>query len=204
MLRSLSPFPPSKCCFLDGTLIATTKGEQAVETLKEGDLVLAVFDAIELEAPVRFLGRRRISAHADPRFHPAPIRIRAGALGELLPRRDLLVSSAHALYLDDVLVQAGAMVNGVTIIREEAMADFTFFHVELDRHALLFAEGVLAESFVDDVDRMHFDNWDDRPVRRIEEMDVPRVISARQMPDSVHKLLRERAEALGYRLSAAA
>ncbi len=38
-------------------------------------------------------------------------------------------------------------------------ASFTYFHVELANHALVLAEGVPAETFVDNVERLAFDNW---------------------------------------------
>jgi len=68
---------------------------------------------------------------------------------------------------------------------------FTYYHVELDSHELLLAEGVEAESFVDNVDRMHFHNWDERtaPETAIAEMDLPRAKSARQVPMAIrHRL----------------
>jgi hypothetical protein len=61
---------------------------------------------------------------------------------------------------------------------------FSYCHVELASHELLLAESVPAESFVDNVDRMHFANWDERttPVEPILEMPHPRAKSYRQLP----------------------
>jgi hypothetical protein len=185
---------------MPGTLVATPSGERAVETLRAGDLVLtAEGDA----KPVRWLGRQTVSTRfADP-LRVLPVRIVAGALGEGLPRRDLLVSPDHALLVDGGLAQAGALVNGTTVRREAAGAVpevFTYWHVELADHSLVLAEGVPAETFVDNVARLAFDNWaehgaaaDPAPAA---EMALPRAKSARQVPAATRRRLAERAAAL--------
>lgn len=110
--------------------------------------------------PVRFLFRQTIATRfADP-MRTLPIRIRAGALGGNLPERDLPVSPAHALLVAGVLVQASALVNGHSILRETQVPDiFTCWHVKMAAHELVLAGGVPAETFVDSTDREHFDNW---------------------------------------------
>ena len=186
-------------CFMPGTLVATPAGERAVETLKAGDLVLT---ADGRAAPVRWLGRQTVSTRfADP-LRVLPIRITVGALGENLPKRDLLLSPDHAVLVDGVLIQAGALVNGATILREDAVPEvFTYWHVELADHSLILAEGVPAETFVDNVDRLAFDNWDEHEALHgtdapIPEMGLPRAKSRRQVPAAVHQRLAARAEAL--------
>lgn len=180
LLTSSGVITSTVICFCAGTRLATPTGEVAVESLKEGDLVITANGA----KPVRWLGRSDVSANFASPLHSAPIRIAAGALGENLPVRDLRVSPAHAIFLDGVLVQAGALVNGTSITREPIAADFSYYHVELESHELLLSEGLLTESFVDNVDRMNFSNWADRtaPETAIAEMAYPRVKSARQLP----------------------
>lgn len=169
-------------CFYPGTRIATPDGEVPVESLTAGDLIRTADGKI---LPVRWLGRSDVSTRFADRLRVLPIRITAGALGNGLPRRDLLLSPDHAVFLDDILLQAAALVNGTSIRREHGVPEcFSYYHVELATHELLLAEDMAVESFVDNVDRMHFANWDERtaPTEPIMEMPYPRVKSWRQLP----------------------
>ncbi len=184
---------PPVVCFCAGTRIATPDGERAVETLAAGDMVLTAEGAAR---PIRWLGRQTVATRFADRTRVAPIRIREGAFAEHLPRRDLLVSPDHALMVQGVFVQAGALVNGVSITREEAGLPerFTYFHVELAEHSLILAEGVAAETFIDNVDRLAFDNWDEHvalgddaaPMR---EMPQARAKAHRQVPHALRAAL---------------
>ena len=183
-------------CFYPGTLIATPDGPRAVESLAIGDLVLIHKGAT---APVRWMGRQTVSTRFGDPTRVLPIRIAAGALGEGLPLRDLLVSPDHAILVGGVLVQAGALVNGATILRERAVPErFTYHHVELATHALILAEGVPAETFVDNVERGAFDNWAEHEalyghLPGIVEMPRPRAKARRQVPRPILAMLDARA-----------
>ncbi|MDD2795079.1 Hint domain-containing protein [Acidocella sp.] len=187
----------SPACFMAGTAVRTPSGDVAVETLKPGDLV-SLSDG--RTAPVAWLGRQTISmVFADP-LRVLPIRIRANALEEGIPARDLLLSSDHAVLIGDILVQAGALVNGISILREtDVPTVFTYYHVEVADHSLILAENTPAETFVDNVDRLNFDNWAEHQAlvgdTAITEMEYPRAKSARQVPKAIRQRLAERAEA---------
>ena len=191
-------------CFLSGTMIATPDGERLVETLAAGDMVLT---AGGVAKPVRWLGRTTQSRlFADP-ARGLPVRIKAGALGENLPVRDLLVSPGHAVLIDGVLVQAGALVNGTSIVTEANMPEtFTLYHVETDGHDLLIADGAQTESFLVGVDDMRFDNWAERPAGATvpAEMSYPRVKAPRQLPRAIRDLIAARAAAIAPDYAAAA
>ncbi|WP_159999207.1 Hint domain-containing protein [Roseomonas sp. 18066] len=183
-------------CFLEGTLVATPDGEVAVETLRAGDMVLTTTGETR---PVRWIGLQRMASVFTDKDKNYPIQIEAGALGENLPLRDLFVSPDHALMLDGCLVQAGALVNGVTIRQVAKPApQFTYYHVELEDHALILAEGVAAETFVDNVTRSRFDNHADFVARFGEvaeptgELTMPRVKSPRQLPRALRDMLAAR------------
>jgi hypothetical protein len=96
-----------------------------------------------------------VENHPDPEL-VAPIRFRAGSLGAGLPVRDLLLSPDHCLAIDGCLVRAFRLVNGVSIVQERDCRSVEYFHVELPAHALLLAEGVAAESYLDEGRRDFF------------------------------------------------
>jgi hypothetical protein len=188
----------STVCFMAGTMIATPRGEVPVESIKRGDLVTT---ADGRTVPVAWLGIQTVSRRFSDPLRVWPIRVKAGALDENVPSRDLLISPDHAILVDGALVQAGALVNGMSITREERLpAKFTYYHVEADDHSLILAHNVPAETFVDNVNRLGFDNWhehqalypDGKPVR---EMPYPRVLSARQVPRATAVRLMRRSAA---------
>ncbi len=143
-------------CFCPGTLIEAEVGEIPVEKLQIGDRVRTAGGLLK---PVLWIGRRSYDRRfAVGKASLQPIRIRAGALGKGLPRRDLLVSPKHAMLVQDVLVPAELLVNGMSILQEQQPGDVHYLHIELEHHDLLLAEGAAAESFVDDNSRGMFHN----------------------------------------------
>lgn len=188
-------------CFYPGTMIATPSGEAAVETLAIGDMVLRQDGTA---APIRWIGRNSIALPFANKMKALPIRIRRHALDESVPCRDLLVSPDHAILVDGNLIQAGALVNGTSVIREtDVPMTFIYYHIELADHALVMAENTPAETFIDNVDRMRFDNWAEHEAlygqdAPLVEMDLPRAKSQRQVPAATRNRLAERAITLGY------
>ncbi|WP_435258033.1 Hint domain-containing protein [Thioclava sp. FR2] len=180
-------------CFLTGTAIATLSGERKVEDLKIGDLILTADGSA---IPVKWVGRqtfRNNIINLPLAADRAPICIAKGALGSGLPKADLYVTADHGMIIDDLLVNAGALVNGTTIRRvmlSEMSETFTAYHIETEHHDVILANGAPAESFIDYIDRKTFDNYaeyaalyGDEPV--ITEMPLPRISSRRQLPADI-------------------
>lgn len=182
-------------CFLRGTRIATLDGPVAVETLRPGDKV--VTDTGDVTT-VRWLGHQHVNTRLTHPVSVNPVCIRAGAFGDGLPERDLYLSPDHALGLDGVLVNAGALVNGSSVRQVDTMPPegFTYYHVETEAHELLLAEGCAAESFIDHgaFPRQSFDNAAEAPARGpVQEMPLLRISSPRLVPADIRARLAARA-----------
>ena len=144
-------------CYARGTMIRTPDGEVAVEALTPGAQVMTMVDGMLLPARVVWVGSR----HLDLTTHPtrrlvAPVRIERGAFADGLPHRDLLVSPDHAILADGKLICARQLLNGVTIRQESDQADVDYYHLELERHAIVLAEGLPAETYLDTGNRGFF------------------------------------------------
>jgi glycosyltransferase involved in cell wall biosynthesis len=137
-----------------GTIL-TDRGEVEVERLAIGDNVITADGAAQ---PIRWIGRRSYAGRFARGAQVLPICIRAGALDVDQPRRDLWVSPQHAMFLDGVLIEAIDLINGVSIVQADRVERVDYFHIELDVHDVIVAEGALSESFVDDDSRGMFQN----------------------------------------------
>ncbi|MGW9822195.1 Hint domain-containing protein [Methylorubrum extorquens] len=131
-----------------------------VEDLKVGDLAVTASGALR---PITWIGHREITAKSGSlSFSQQPVRVRAGAFGRGLPARDLSMSPGHPVLVGadadnegGVLVPVMCLINGTTVTREP-VASVTYWHVELDSHDILLAEGLPAESYIDGGDRAFF------------------------------------------------
>jgi len=141
------------------------------------------------------------------------VRVAAAAFGDNRPARDLWLSPGHGVcvnLIDDVFVPVGQLINGATIAQVE-VPEVTYWHVELESHDVLLAEGLPAESYLDMGNRAFFGeaavvSFDASP-------DVPLDAAARTRADfcrpfhaegplveALRGQLRRRAETLGWTL----
>ena len=137
-------------CYARGTMIRTPTGELPVEKLRPGKQVITLVDGKEVPQTITWLGHRRINltTHLRPET-VAPIRIVRDAVADGVPHRDVVVSPDHAIFVDGMLICARQLVNGTTIRQERDWTAVDYYHVELDQHAILLAEGLPAESYID-------------------------------------------------------
>ena len=140
-------------CFAAGTRILTAAGEVPIDKLRFGDRVPTLGSGL---ARIAWLGHRRIDCRRHTRPTDAwPVRVRAGAFGERLPARDLLLSPDHAVLVDHVLVPIRHLLNGCTVV-QEPVAEVVYYHLELTAHDVILAEGLPCESYLDTGDRAAF------------------------------------------------
>lgn len=142
-------------CFASGTNIMTPTGARQIEELEAGDMVVTVDNGIK---PVLWKGVRSFKDLQDPKSEALrPVRIIAGALGNGLPQRDLLVSRQHRILVrskvaqrmfgaHEVLIPAIKLTALPGIHLDKKCAEITYVHVLLDAHEMILAEGTPAES----------------------------------------------------------
>jgi hypothetical protein len=145
----------SIACFAAGTRIATARGEVPVEQLRPGDRVRTVRGRLR---PVVWLGHRTLDCRHHPRPHDVlPVRIAPHAFGANRPARPLFLSPDHAALVNGALIPIRYLVNGASIAQVE-VDRIAYWHVELAGHAVLFAEGLACESYLDTGNRAAFAN----------------------------------------------
>jgi hypothetical protein len=137
-------------CYARGTRIRTPAGDLPIETLASGMQVITLVDGEEVPQTVSWIGHRRIDLTAHPQPETvAPVRIERDAFADGMPHRDLMVSPDHAVFVDGMLICARQLINGTTIRQERDSRAVHYYHVELKEHAILLAEGLPAESYID-------------------------------------------------------
>jgi autotransporter passenger strand-loop-strand repeat protein len=145
-------------CFCRSTSILTSRGDVAVEHLRVGDIVITHSGR---QRPIHWIG----SSTAVARGANRPIIVRAGAFLDRTPHRDLRVTRGHSFLFGDVLIPIGELVNGMSICWDEAARTVEVFHVGLDTHDVLVAEGAPAESYRDDGNGIGFSTREGAPTR---------------------------------------
>jgi len=141
-------------CLLCGTKILTDAGETAVENLGVGDMVSTVSgESQAIKQIISWTAER--APNQDWTDEVAPIKICRSALAPNVPHRDLYLSPGHSLFLDGVLICAKGLVNNRTIIRCSKGREDTlsYYHLKLEDHQIILAEGAPVESYPDPMSR---------------------------------------------------
>ncbi|GAN55662.1 Hint domain-containing protein [Tanticharoenia sakaeratensis] len=113
--------------FVQGLRIATLAGSEAVEGLSPGATVLTP------RGPriVARVEHRQVDAASHRRRDVLyPVRVKAGALADGVPSRDLLLLQDQCLVLDGALVPARMLVNGVSVVIEREMRSYLCLRIE--------------------------------------------------------------------------
>ena len=178
-------------CYLEGTSIATPEGEIAVQNLDIGDRVLTIDGAVK---SIVWVGFGRALAPRGRRSAATPIIVRKGALSDNVPYRDLYITKGHSLFLDGVLIPAEFLVNHRSIVWDDYAREVTVYHIELEDHDVLLANGAPAETYRDDENRWLFQNGPTSPSQMPKPPFAP-VLTGGPIVDRVWKRLLDRSGA---------
>ncbi|GAN59332.1 hypothetical protein ACI01nite_16820 [Acetobacter cibinongensis] len=155
---SLSLEATPAVCFVQGSLLRTPEGDRPVEDLAIGDTLVTFENGVEAQQVVTWVGSRQATVRPelfDDRAGYA-VRIRKNAIGHGLPYEDLLVTAEHCLLFKGKFVPVRMLVNGSSIFYDKSLQHYTYYHVETEQHAVIIANGLQTESYMDTGNRRTF------------------------------------------------
>ena len=142
-------------CFTRGVLIETLRGQKPVEALKVGDAICVASGGTKR---IKWISSSKLGQAALARQpENRPVRITAGALGDGLPRRDLLVSRQRRMLVDSKVAKRmfgmrKALISAIKLTAlpgiyvDADVRDVEYFHILFANHEVIRAEGALSES----------------------------------------------------------
>jgi hypothetical protein len=131
-----------------------------IETLSPGDRVTTLSGA---HRALRWIGTGRALITQSNRDRASPVVVRRNAITEGVPRRDLYLTRGHSLFIDGVLIPVEELVNHRSVAWVEQPGVVEYYHLEVDGHDVILAEGAPAETYRDDGNSAQFQNITDRP-----------------------------------------
>jgi hypothetical protein len=155
---TVPPRPTPNSCFLKGTKIWTPSGDRPVQELQIGDEV----QTLAGRKAIKWIGYNKFTKEEGRAWQEAvkPIRVARFAIDDHTPNRDLYLSALHCVYLNEALIPVMYLINEATIAQgtPSDMSAIEYYHIELDAHEVIYAEGALVESY-DGWNRDNFSNF---------------------------------------------
>ncbi len=153
-------FNASQPCYLAGTLIETTNGLKTIEKIEVGDLIYTYKGTIKIPKPVIWIGSgyHNVQANQPDDIAGYAIHIIKNALADYVPYKDMFITPEHCLYIDGKFIPARMLVNNHSIYYDYSKSKYTYYHLELEEHGVINADGALSESFLNTNNHQNFYN----------------------------------------------
>ena len=151
-------------CYVENTLILTEKGYVPIQNIKTGDKIISkgkIYKNMYIETnstkldDVIWISKFKVNSMNST---SRPICIEKNALGVNSPFEDLYVSPIHRILINGKMELVKSIVNGKTIYQDNKCEDVIYYHLECKEHVAIFANGVLAETFLACNNRYVFEN----------------------------------------------
>jgi Hint domain len=145
-------------CFLKGTKISTPSGDRLVQNLRIGDEV----QTLAGRKTIKWIGYNKFTKEEGRAWQDSvmPIHLARFAIDDHTPYRDLYLSPLHCVFFNKALIPVMYLINETSIAQgtPSEMSAMEYYHVELDTHEVIYAEGALVESY-DGSNRDNFSNF---------------------------------------------
>jgi Hint domain len=142
-------------CFLKDTKLSTPSGDRLVQELRIGDEV----QTLAGRKTIKWIGYNKFTKEEGRAWQDSimPIRVMRFAIDDHTPHCDLYLSPYHCIFFNEALIPVMYLINEATIAQgtPSEMSALEYYHVELDTHEVIYAEGALVESY----DGWHRDNF---------------------------------------------
>jgi Hint domain len=147
-------------CFLKGTKISTPSGDRLVQDLRIGEEV----QTLAGRKTIKWIGYNKFTKEEGRAWHDnvMPIRVARFAIDDRTPHCDLYLSPLHCIFFSEALIPVMYLINEASIVQgmPSDMSAIEYYHIDLDTHEVIYAEGALVESFLDDgSNRESFSNF---------------------------------------------
>jgi hypothetical protein len=153
-----TPIPNNHSCFLKGTKLSTPSGDRLVQELRIGDEV----QTLAGRKTIKWIGYNKFTKEEGRAWQDSimPIRVMRFAIDDHTPHCDLYLSPYHCIFFNEALIPVMYLINEATIAQgtPSEMSALEYYHVELDTHEVIYAEGALVESY-DGSNRDNFSNF---------------------------------------------
>jgi hypothetical protein len=137
-------------CFLKGTKILTPSGDRLVQDLQIGDEVQTVTGP----KTIKWIAYKKYTKEQGRAWQDSvmPICVARFAIDDRTPHRDLYLSPLHCIFFNEALIPVMYLINEASIAQgmPSDMSAIEYYHIDLDTHEVIYAEGALVESFIDD------------------------------------------------------
>ena len=145
-------------CFLKGTKISSPSGDRLVQELRIEDEV----QTLTGPKTIKWIGYNKFTKEEGRAWQDSvmPIRVARFAIDDHTPHCDLYLSPHHCIFFNEALIPVMYLINEATIAQgtPSDMSAIEYYHIELDTHEVIYAEGALVESY-DGWNRENFSNF---------------------------------------------
>jgi Hint domain len=145
---------------LKGTTISTPCGERLVQELQIGDEV----HTLAGPKTIKWIGYNKFTKAEGRAWQDSvmPVRVARFAIDDHTPHRDLYLSPTHYIFFNEVLIPVMYLINEISIAQRmrSDMAAIEYYHIDLDTHEVIYAEGASVDSYFDNgSNRESFSNF---------------------------------------------
>lgn len=192
-----------EACFLAGTMIDTGHSLCAVEDIQIGDFVMTYDWQSKQKKPriVTWVGTKHVYVNPSLSDDLAgyPVRVLQGAIADNIPNKDLLITPEHSLFFEDKFIPVRMLVNGHSIYYDHSITSYDYYHIETEDHSVIYADGMMTESFLDTGNSKIFDetgnvtSLDVKPSKNwVEDAAAPLTV-AREQVEPIYRQIEQRA-----------